>query len=187
MNAVRAEIGKLVTLPSLWITASLTLAVTLLLRVLGLPGSVLLHTQAGLLVFGVLATAHEYQGGGQIRTTLLATPRRLALAAAKTVALTLVALPVAGAAAVLAGEVPATPRVTLSMLVAAGVGGIVRQAVAAVGIVLTAYLIVVPLLAARVPASARWLPDTAWPAAFVWAVAMVAAWATVLRHRDANT
>ena len=53
--------------------------------------------------------------------------------------------------------------------------------------VLTAYLIVVPLLAARVPASARWLPDTAWPAAFVWAVAMVAAWAVVLRHRDANT
>ena len=55
MNAVRAEIGKLLTLPSLWITASLTLAVTLLLRVLGLPGSVLAHTQAGLLVFGVLA------------------------------------------------------------------------------------------------------------------------------------
>lgn len=184
MNAVRAELVKLVTLPSLWTTAGLTWAVTLLLRAVGLPGSVLFHTQAGLLVFGVLAAAHEYQGGGQIRATLLAMPRRAPLAVAKTVALAMVAAPVAGAVAITAGEASAVPRVTLSMLVAAAVGGIVRQAVGGVGIVLTAYLVVAPLLEARFAASARWLPD-AWPAALLWAPAMLAVSAVVLWRRDA--
>ncbi|WP_328477796.1 hypothetical protein OHA21_25425 [Actinoplanes sp. NBC_00393] len=185
MNAFRAELGKLLTLPSLWITALLTAAVTVLLRAVGLPGSVLVHTQAGLLVLGVLAAAHEYQGGGQIRTTLLAMPRRLPLAAAKTAALTVLAFPVAGVVAALAGELSATPRAALSMLVAAGVGGLVRQTVASVGIVLTAYVIVAPLMAARLPASARWMPDAGWAAALIWAFALVAAWAITLRGRDA--
>jgi hypothetical protein len=184
VNAVRAEIGKLVTLPSLWLTAALTWVVTLLLRAVELPGSVLAHTRAGLLVLGVLAAAHEYQGAGQIRTTLLAMPRRWRLATAKAVALTVVTAPVAGAVAVTAGEASATGVAAMSTLVAAGVAGIVREAVAAAGIVLSAYLIGVPLLEARFPAIAPWMPDAAPPAAAVWALALLALSATVLRRGD---
>lgn len=192
MNAVRAEIGKLVTLPSLWITAGLTLAVTLLLRALGLPGSVVVHTQAGLLVFGVLAAAHEYQGGGQIRSTLLAMPRRFALAAAKAVALAVVAVPVAGMVALLAGDASAILPLTSSTLLAAAVGGLLRQALAAVGVVLTAYLIAGPLLRARFPGSGPWLPDTALhdpagglPGLLGWTVAALGLAAIALHRRDA--
>ncbi|MEU4420105.1 hypothetical protein AB0F81_05735 [Actinoplanes sp. NPDC024001] len=192
MNALRAEIGKLLTLPSLWITALLTLAVTLLLRALDLPGSVLVHTQAGLLVFGVLAATHEYQGGGQIRTTLLALPRRLPLAMNKALALTIVAAPLAATTALLGGDTSAALPLTASMLLAAGIGGLLRQAVAGVGVVLTAYLIACPLLRARWPASDPWLPDTALldqaqglPGALVWTAATLGAAAFALHSRDA--
>lgn len=57
------------------------------------------YTQAGFLVLGVLAAASEYEEGSQIRTTLLAMPRRLPLQAVKALALGAVTLPVAVATA----------------------------------------------------------------------------------------
>ncbi|MFC7528383.1 hypothetical protein [Actinoplanes sp. GCM10030250] len=190
MNAVRAELLKMVTLPSLWITASLTWAVTLLLRAVGAPGPVPAYTAPGLLVFGVLAAAHEYQGGGQIRTTLLAMPRRTPLAAAKVTGLIIVALPVCAVVALIGGEARSVLPLTLSTLVAAGAGGALRNPVAGVGTVLTAYVIVGPVLRARFPASAPWLPDTALfepghalSAALLWAAATLLL-SSLLLHRD---
>ena len=192
MNAIHAETRKLLTLPSLWLTAALTWAVTLLLRALDAPGSVPSHTMPGLLVFGVLATAHEYQSGNQIRATLLALPRRLPLAAAKLTALTACTLPLATLIALTGDDLSLVPPVLLAVLVAAALGALLRNAVAAVGTALTIYVIVGPLVRGSFPDAASWLPDTALRdhdrgliAATIWAAAALLLAALSLRHRDA--
>jgi len=119
VNTLRAELRKLLTLPSLRLTALLTWAGTALLAYANVSTASadglapLGYTQAGFLVLGVLATASEYQAGGQIRTTLLAMPRRLPLHAAKTLTLAAVTLPVAAATAAtstLPAAAPPGPR-----------------------------------------------------------------------------
>ena len=180
MNAVRAELRKLLTLPAVPGTALLTVGAAWLLGRDALPA-----LQAGFLVLGVLAATHEY--GGQFRTTLLAVPRRLHLAAAKAVAVILVTAPAAVAVA---------PRATAYLvgttLLAAAVGSLVRRAVPTVAVLLAGYLIAAPLLRGRYPVTAPWLPDTALtdpaggaPAAVAWTAGALLGAAIGLRRRDA--
>ncbi|GLX99781.1 hypothetical protein [Actinoplanes sp. NBRC 101535] len=157
----RAEVIKLSTLPSLRLTALLTVAATLLLTTADVPGPVLVHTQAGFLVLGALAGAHEHQGGRQIDATLLAMPRRTVLPAARSAALAVVTVPVALLAATGDGRPGAWLYLTATTLTAAGVGALLRNPVAAVGALLTAYHIGFPILIARLPAAGAWSPGTA--------------------------
>nr|WP_221374629.1 hypothetical protein [Actinoplanes polyasparticus] len=191
-NAVHAELRKLGTLPSLRWAALLTLAATALLALAAhraAPGTdpirtALRWTQAGFLVFGVLAATHEYESGGQIRATLLAVPRRLGLAAAKAIALVAVVAVLAAPAG--------TPYLVSVALAGAGLGGILRNTVAAVAAGLTLYLVICPVILSRFPSSAAWLPDTALlepgrgaAAAVLWPVALLVVAAVSLRRRNA--
>jgi ABC-2 type transport system permease protein len=182
VNTAHAELRKLLTLPSLRLTALLTWTANLLLtwayasaesrgEPLGIDLALapLGYTQAGFLVLGVLAAASEHQAGGQIRTTLLAMPRRLPLQAAKTLTLAAVTLPLAAATAATstlpAGEAARTPAasayLTLTALLAAAVASLVRRAEPALVLLLTLYFIAGPLLRTRYDAIAAYLPDTA--------------------------
>jgi hypothetical protein len=187
-RAVRAEFAKLLTLPSLWTTTLLTWAVTLLLRLVELPGSILVHTQAGFLVLGVLAAAQEHDRGNQIQATLLAMPRRLPLAAAKTVALLLATAPIAALVAVTAGEPGGTGYLVLATAAASGLGMLLRHGVGAAGAALGVYLVAVPLLGVHLPAGATpWLPGP--PefslAAAGWALTALGVAAAAFHLRDA--
>ncbi|RAO04267.1 hypothetical protein [Micromonospora noduli] len=213
MNTARAELRKLLTLPSLRLTALLTWTANLLLTYvyasaefhgesLGEVAALapLGYTQAGFLVLGVLAAASEYQEGGQISTTLLAMPRRLPLQAVKAVALTVVALPVAAvtaATSTLAGGAgtwmpAATAYLTLTTLLGAAVAGVVRRAVPAVVLLLGLYFIAGPLLRARSCTNAAYLPDTAAldptrgaAATVTWTLSVLTLAAVTFRRRDA--
>jgi len=191
-NAVHAELRKLGTLPSLRWAAGLTWAATVLLAVAAhraAPGAdpirtALRWTQAGFLVFGVLAATHEYESGGQIRATLLAVPRRFGLAAAKAIAIVAVVAVLAAPAG--------TPYLISVALAGAGLGGILRNAVAAVAAGLALYLVICPVLLGRFPSSAAWLPDTALlepergaAAAVLWPLALLVVAAVTLRRRNA--
>ncbi len=162
-----AEIRKLLTLPAIRTTTALTLLATLLLAATRQDGNRVLQTvQVGFLLLGVFATTHEFQAGSQIRTTLLATPRRLLLAAAKASALVAVTVPVAVTVALVAtgdpGKAPAAAvYLTLTSLLAAAVGLLLRHAIPAVAVLLPVYLIAAPILRARSENAAAWLPDTA--------------------------
>ncbi|MEV4511063.1 hypothetical protein AB0K00_19070 [Dactylosporangium sp. NPDC049525] len=192
MNLVRAELHKLLTLPSLWLTVLLTIAASTVCPVQ--------YTQAGFVVFGVLAAASEHQGGDQIRATLIAMPRRLPLYAAKMLTLAAVTVPFAAVAAA-ASIVPltlTTPAVAavasvvplaLTTLLAAAVGGLVRRAETAAVLLLVGYFVACPLLRARF---APFLPDTATleasrggVAAVVWALTAVILAGCVFHRRDA--
>ena len=211
MRAIRAELRKLLTLPSLRLTALLTVAVNLLLclgyataKSRGEPNdnalAPLSYAQAGFLILGVLAAASEYQAGGQIHTTLLALPRRWPLQAAKAVTLVAVTLPVAAVAtatvALLAGDATrmaaATGYLTLTTVLAASVAGLVRRVIPAMVALLTLYFIIGPLLRSRWHASAAWLPETAAMdpsrgavATVVWTLAAMALAGFAFHRRDA--
>ncbi|MEU4619369.1 hypothetical protein AB0G04_05210 [Actinoplanes sp. NPDC023801] len=178
IGALRAEVIKLVTLPSLRLTLALTWAVTLLLRLTDPPRGVVAYGQIGVLVLGVLAAGHEYQAGGQIRASLLAVPRRPLLAVAKIVALTATAAPFVLVTALLAGEPGATGGLLLDLLVAAAVGTVLRHPVGATGVVLTAYEIGVPLVRTH-------LPDVALPSLPVWAAAAIVISVATFCRREA--
>ncbi|MFC4069263.1 hypothetical protein [Actinoplanes subglobosus] len=175
IRIVGAEVLKLVTLPSIGLTVAMTCAIT---AILGQIGSPLPYAQVGVLVLGVLAAGHEYQGGGQIRSALLAVPRRSVLVTAKFAAVTIAAGPAVLVVALLAGEPGATGRLLLDLLLAAGVATIVRHPVGATAILLTAYEIVVPLIVAH-------LPRVALPPGPVWPAAMMVTALVVVRCRDA--
>ncbi|GGO13757.1 hypothetical protein [Micromonospora parathelypteridis] len=213
MNTAHAELRKLLTLPSLRLTALLTWTANLVLTYAyraaesggePLGDNVALvplgYTQAGFLVLGVLAVASEYQEGGQIRTTLLAMPRRLPLQAAKAVALAALTLPVAAATAttstVSAGEATSTPAatgyLTLTTLLGAAVASVVRRAVPAVILLLALYFIAGPLLRAWSATSAAYLPDTAAlepsrgaAATIIWTLSVLTLAAFTFHRRDA--
>ncbi|MBM7489418.1 hypothetical protein JOD64_000640 [Micromonospora luteifusca] len=213
MNTARAELRKLLTLPSLRLTALLTWTANLVLtyayRAAGSRGeplgddaalAPLAYTQAGFLVLGVLAAASEHQEGGQIRTTLLAVPRRLPLQAAKALALAALTLPVAAATATTstlsAGEATWTPAatayLTLTTLLGAAVASVVRRAVPAVILLLGLYFIAGPLLRAWSATSAAYLPDTAAldpsrgaAATLVWTLTALTLAAFTVDRRDA--
>ncbi|MGK5741336.1 hypothetical protein [Micromonospora sp. URMC 103] len=213
MTAVRAELRKLLTLPSLRLTALLTWSANLLLTLAyastesrGEPFddaaalAPLGYTQAGFLVLGVLAAASEYQEGDQIRTTLLAMPRRLPLQAVKALALAALTIPVAAATAATstlpagaAAWMPAaTAYLTLTTLLGAAVAVVVRGAVPAVIVLLGLYFIAGPVLRARFGASAAYLPDTSASdpsqgavATIIWPLSALVLAALTFRRRDA--
>ncbi|MEU7751182.1 hypothetical protein [Micromonospora sp. NPDC049171] len=213
MNAVRAELRKLLTLPSLRRTVLLTWAANLLLmsayasaesRGEPLGDNVALaplgYTQAGFLVLGVLAATSEYEEGDQIRATLLAMPRRLPLLGAKALALAALTLPVAAATAATstlpadgAAWTPvATAYLTLTTLLAAAVASVVRRAVPAAILLLGLYFVAGPLLRAGPNASAAYLPDTAaldpshgTTATIAWTFFALTLAALTFRRRDA--
>jgi hypothetical protein len=212
VNAARAELRKLLTLPSLRLTALLTCAASLFLvyvfaaaesrgeplgdRAVAPIG----YAQAGFLVLGVLAAASEHQAGGQLRSTLLAMPRRLPLYAAKALTLAAVTIPVAAliavASALPAGEPGRAPAaaayLTLTTLLAAAVAGVVRRAVPAVALLLSLYFVAGPLLRNRSEAIAAYLPDTAAldpargaAATIAWTTSALAVAALAFHRRDA--
>ncbi|BCJ39530.1 hypothetical protein GCM10010168_62220 [Actinoplanes ianthinogenes] len=204
MNAARithAEVRKLLTLPAIRTTTVLTVLGTLLLATTRQDGiRVLQVVQVGFLALGVFATTHEFQAGGQIRTTLLASPRRLLLTAAKGTALVTVTVPVAVVVALTAtvpagdsGKAPAAVvYLALTSLLAAAVGLLLRHSVTAVAVLLPAYLIAAPMLRAHSPAFSAWLPDTALTdptrgaaALIVWAAAASVLAAARFHSRDA--
>ena len=198
MNTAHAELRKLLTLPSLRRTALLTWAGTVLLAYASADAlAPLVYTQAGFLVLGVLAAASEHQAGGQIRTTLLAMPRRLPLHAAKAGVLAAVTVPVAAAIALTstlpAGEIGRAPAATAYLvsatLIGAAAGGLLRRAVPAVVPVLLLYFVAGPLLRDRF---AAYLPDTALTdpsrgaaALVLWTVSAFALAALAFHRRDA--
>ena len=188
MTAFRAELRKLLTLPSLRHTALLTLAATGLLRYAS--GAALGYVQAGFLVLGVLAVASEHQAGGQIRATLLAMPRRPRLYAAKTLALATAALPPAFTAA--AFDVPAGGYLLITTLLAFAVATLARRATPAVLVLLGLYFVASPLLRSRWAGLGAYLPDTAaWAvprdltATAGWTAALLIAAAWSFHRRDA--
>lgn len=139
------------------------------------------YAQAGFMVFGILIVCSEYIGG-QIRTTLTAMPRRGFQLFAALLALTIVLIPAAFVVSVsgllltqtLYGGVAApivwgnvvtsllgvTVYLTLTSLISAAIGILLRRILPAIAIVLGYYFIAGPLI--RDYASfANFLPDTA--------------------------
>lgn len=205
MRTARAELIKLGTLPSVPLTAGLTVAATLLLGLTaaaadqpdgaGIGLLALRYSQAGFLVLGVLAAAAEYRHG-TIRTTLVAMPRRLSLHLAKAAALAAVAVPLAcvtvaaawpGAWTVAAA---AAAHLALCTLTAAAVATTVRQATPATALLLGLYFVAFPVLRAATGLG-PYLPDAALAdpgsvlASAVWAVAAVAVAGWLFDRRDA--
>ncbi|WP_202996653.1 hypothetical protein [Paractinoplanes lichenicola] len=200
---MRAELGKLASLPGLRWTASLTWAATALLAFAAhraVPAedpvlTALRWTQVGFLILGVLAATQEYEAGGQIRATLLAAPRRNRLAAAKAIAVA-VASVVMAAPIVLAPPAPLRPSWAAYLvgvtLIGVAAGLLFRNALAATTVLLTTYLVACPLLRSYAPASSPWLPDTALlepsrgaAAATLWPLALLTVAALAFRRRNA--
>jgi ABC-2 type transport system permease protein len=110
VDAIRAELSKLRTLPATWLILGGTVALAAVLAFffasraaesggtnldsLDIAMAAVPYAQAGLVVFGIAATCSEYVGG-QIRTTLIAIPHRTLQRLAATVALVAISLPVA--------------------------------------------------------------------------------------------
>jgi len=105
-----AELDKLVTLPSIWLTLTGTFILNLLLAAaftsVGLQGAAgtqsilniglasMRYLQAGFIILGILATCSEYNGG-QIRTTLTTIPWRGVQLSTKHLALEIITIPAA--------------------------------------------------------------------------------------------
>ncbi|MEV4460175.1 hypothetical protein [Microbispora sp. NPDC049633] len=163
VQALAAEVSKLVSLPATWLTLGGALAANPVLAiaytVAGLRGSAgtpsvpdlglapIGYTQAGFVILGVLAACSEYTGG-QIRTTLTAMPRRALQLTAKHIALAIVVLP--------AGVITAASGVVLAAVVLGDTAAPVtagRAAGALSGAV--AYLALTTLISAAVGALVR--------------------------------
>lgn len=110
IDATRAELSKISSLPATWLTLAGTLALAAVLAYffashaaqtrsehlnpLDVGLAALPYAQAGVFVFGVIISCSEYVGG-QIRTTLTAIPRRGIARLAATLALVVATLPAA--------------------------------------------------------------------------------------------
>ena len=181
MNATRAELIKLVTLPALSLTVVLTWAVTaaLVLALDAGPESIR-YARAGFVVLGALAAASEYDDG-QLRTSLVCSPRRLELLAVKALVLGLAATAVAvvtvliagagdvliaGAGDILIAGAGDVAELVLTVLLAAAVATVLRGAVPAVAVILGYYYVLGPFVE-------DWLVDGPWlpAAAFLIAAA----------------
>ncbi|KAA9110719.1 hypothetical protein [Microbacterium rhizomatis] len=194
-DAVRTEASKLWSLPATWLLLGGTLALTIVLSIafgtsanLG-PGqtvnildygvTAVTWTQCGFFLLGVIASTSEYIGG-QIRTTLVAIPDRIAWRLAATVALVPFAF-VAGflvvgasittillttGASVTEADLGLAARIitsaagylTLMAVLSSALGFLIRRAIPAAAILLVYLLILSPLLQSQ-----NWyfLPDIA--------------------------
>lgn len=109
VDATRAELSKIVTLPATWLTIGGTAVLSAVLSLffasqagdgsqamgsLDVAMAALPYSQAGLFVLGVIVACSEYVGG-QVRRTLIAMPHRVAQRLAAVVALVIVAVPAA--------------------------------------------------------------------------------------------
>jgi ABC-2 type transport system permease protein len=155
VTTARAELLKLATLPGILLTVALTWAVTALitLAATGDPDPIPL-ARAGFLVLGVLAASSEYEGG-QLRTTLLATPRRVRLELTKAGVLAGVTVPVSAVTVLIAGRGDVAYLVLIT-LIAAGVTTVLRHALAGVVVTIGYYFVLSPFLGDRVDDSGWW-------------------------------
>lgn len=140
------------------------------------------YLQAGFIILGILATCSEYIGG-QIRTTLAAIPCRGIQLSMKHLALAIITVPAAfiiaasgvlytymmmkdTAAAIdidtmveaLAG---ATGYLTLTSLLSAAIGALLRRTTPALVVLLGYYFVVSPLSRDLLPSIKMYFPDTA--------------------------
>jgi ABC-2 type transport system permease protein len=140
------------------------------------------YLQAGFIILGILATCSEYTGG-QIRTTLTTIPWRGFQLSTKYLALAIVTIPMAfiiTASGVLyafimmretvAGFeldtmiktlIGATGYLTLTTLLSAAIGALLRRTIPALVVLLGHYSIVSPLLRDFLPSIKNYFPDTA--------------------------
>lgn len=176
--ALHAELRKLGSLPSIWWTAALTAAVTVLLTVADDVDPVG-YTQIGFLLLGALATTSE--NGGPGATSLLCVPRRWRLLTARALALTLVAAPIAAIGPAAGAEPRVAAYLMLTALLAAGVGTLFRAAVPTVAVLLGHYAVAAPLL------RADWLPGprAGTVTVLLWTVAALVAAGCTMMLRDA--
>ncbi len=194
IDAVRAESSKLWSLQAIWLLLAGTLAVTIVLSIAFAanaqfgPGSVNVldygvvaigWTQVGFFLVGVIAATSEYIGG-QIRTTLIATPDRVGQRLAATIALAPVVF-VAGTMTVIISittvllttgmslpdvdlalaaqlTLSAAAYLTLMALLSSALGFLIRKAIPAAAILLVYLLIVSPFLQGH---ALYFLPDMA--------------------------
>ncbi len=195
IGAVRAEASKLWSLPATWLLLAATLALTIALsvafaasvrsgatsaaRTLDLGVLAVTWTQCGFFLLGVIAATSEHVGG-QVRTTLVAIPDRIAQRLAATAALGLmsfaagvvtvavsitVALLATGTAVgdvgltlVLRLTFSAAGYLALMTVLSSALGVLVRRAVPTAAVLLVYLLILSPILQDQ-----RWylLPDIA--------------------------
>lgn len=139
------------------------------------------YLQAGFIIFGILATCSEYTGG-QIRTTLTTTPWRVSQLSAKFLALAVITLPAAFIIAasgvlcaffmmkdaavieinpIIKALAGATGYLTLTTLLSAATGALLRRTTPALVILLGYYFIVSPLTKNYLPGISTYTPDTA--------------------------
>lgn len=140
------------------------------------------YLQAGFIILGIIATCSEYTGG-QIRTTLATIPWRGIQLSMKHLALAIITVPAAFIIAAsgvlytfmmmrdtaawietdtmikaLAG---ATGYLTLTTLLSAAIGALIRRTTPALVVLLGYYFIVSPLTRDFLPSIKKYFPDTA--------------------------
>lgn len=140
------------------------------------------YLQAGFIILGILTTCSEYTGG-QIRTTLTTIPWRGFQLSMKHLALVILTIPMAfviPASGVLYAFiimkdtaltieidtmiktiVGATGYLTLTTLLSAAIGALLRRTTSALVVLLSHYFIVGPLLRDFLPSIKNYFPDTA--------------------------
>ncbi|MEI3606569.1 ABC transporter permease [Pseudogracilibacillus sp. SE30717A] len=139
------------------------------------------YLQAGFIILGILATCSEYTGG-QIRTTLTTIPWRGFQLSTKHLSLAIMTIPVAfiivasgvlyafmmrdTAEAIKIGTmiktlVGATGYLTLTTLLSAAIGALLRRTTPALVVLLGYYFIVSPLSRDYLPRIKNFFPDTA--------------------------
>ncbi|MDR0269919.1 ABC transporter permease [Paenibacillus sp.] len=140
------------------------------------------YLQAGFIILGVLATCSEYTGG-QIRTTLTTIPWRGFQLSTKYLALAIIAIPVAFIITasgvlytfmmmrdtavgieidtVIKTLVGATGYLTLTTLLSAAIGGLLRRTTPALVVLLGYYFTVSPLTRDFLPSIKKYFPDRA--------------------------
>ena len=196
-HSVYAEISKLWSLPFIWVVLIGTLGITITFalifsinargsfsgeatEVISLGLTPMTYTQAGIFVFGVIASCSEYIGG-QVGTTLTAIPNRIEQRLAATVAL----IPFAFISAILVNIISvmityimfgsgnadfdiwlnlhmifnSAVYLTLMTILSSAIGTMVRKSIPVVGGVFLYLFVISPLLLGQ--AFSFYLPDIA--------------------------
>ncbi|SDL50678.1 hypothetical protein SAMN05216191_103318 [Paenibacillus jilunlii] len=140
------------------------------------------YLQAGFIILGILAACSEYSGG-QIRTTLSTIPWRGLQLSSKYLALAIITMPVAFIIAasgviytfimmrdtalgieidtMIETLIGATGYLTLTTLLSAAIGALLRRTTPALVVLLGYYFIVSPLSRDFLPSIKNYFPDTA--------------------------